>query len=112
MPRLTYTGKLPSPEQLQKDLLDAKAQTNPVDDLLDMWQKLQHYEQKYSLSSAEFYQQYQAGVLNDELQHCIAWAAAYEIFRKTKRKLEAALMRSAVRPDDLTVSRTVTHEVA
>ncbi len=110
MPQITYNGKLPSPEQFQKDLQDARAGANPVDDLLDMWQKLQGFEQKYKMTSVEFYQQYQDGVLNDELQHCLAWVAAFEIFKKTKRQLEASLMRSAVRSEEIEDSKVRTHE--
>ena len=61
---------------------------------------LRHYELKYGLSSEEFYRGYQAGILNDELQHCMRWAAIYKMFVKTKRQLENALMRLAVQSED------------
>ena len=52
--------------------------------------------QKYQMRSADFYKKYQAGSLEDELQHCLEWVTTYDFFLKTKRKLETALMRAAV----------------
>ena len=51
------------------------------------------------MSSADFYEKYQAGSLDDELQHCLEWVATYDFFMKTKRKLEVALMRAAIQPE-------------
>jgi hypothetical protein len=60
------------------------------------------FEQKYQMSSVDFYEKHQTGSLvDDELQHCIEWAATYDFFVKTKRKLEAALMRAAIQPEIL-----------
>jgi hypothetical protein len=73
--------------------------TNPVDDLLELANDLWEFEQKYRMSSVEFYEKYQAGSLDDELQHCLEWVATYDFFVKTKRKLEAALMRAAIQPE-------------
>jgi len=36
--------------------------------------------------------------LDDELQHCVEWAAVYQLFLQTQQVLEAALMRAAVQP--------------
>lgn len=96
MPKLNYKNELPSPEEFQKALAQAIANTNPVDDLLELAGDLWNYEQKYQLTSTDFYEQYQAGSLDDELQHCVEWAATYDFFLQTKRKLEAALMRAAL----------------
>ncbi len=96
MSRITYKGQLPSPEQFRKDLREAEARANPVDDLLDLWNKLQHFEQKHKLPSADFYRQFQAGTLDDTLQHCLSWAATYEIFLKARRRIEVSLMRAAI----------------
>jgi hypothetical protein len=87
MPKLSYKNELPSPEEFQKALAQAIANTNPVDDLLELAGDLWQYEQKYQLTSADFYEKYQAGSLDDELQHCIEWAATYDFFLQTKRKL-------------------------
>ena len=67
--------------------------TNPIDDLLELADRLRGYEQKYNRSSADFYRDFQAGTLDDELQHHTEWAAVYDLFVKTKRVIEATLMR-------------------
>ena len=101
VPSITYQGKLPSPGEFQESLAEAMANANPVDDLLELANCLWQFEEQYQLPSADFYSAYQAGTLNDELQHCIQWAATYETFVKTKRKLESALLRAVVQPETL-----------
>ncbi len=96
MPRLVYEGKLPSPEQFKADWAHALATTSPIDDLLELAAELKDFEQKYNMTSQDFYLRYQAGVLNDELQHCMEWAMSYNTFVKTKRLLEVALMQMGV----------------
>jgi hypothetical protein len=88
MPKLTYENELPPPDEFQKALAEAMAHTNPVDDLLELASALWEFEQKYQMSSADFYEKYRAGSLDDELQHCLEWAATYDFFMKTKRKLK------------------------
>ena len=83
MPKLIFKDKLPSEEEFQKALTQATANTNPVDDLLELSNQLRDFEQKYQMSSVAFYEKYQAGSLDDELQHCIEWAATYQLFLKT-----------------------------
>ena len=99
MSELTFRGSLPSSEEFRQMLAQAMAATNPVDDLLELGNRLREYEQKYHMSSAVFYQRYQAGTLGEELQHCIEWAATYDLFVKTKRIVEATLMRAAIQPE-------------
>ena len=99
MPKLTYDNELPAPDEFQKALAQAMTNANPVDDLLELANDLWEFEQKHQMSSTDFYEQYQAGLLNGELQHCIEWVATYEFFMKTKRKLEMALMRAAIQPE-------------
>ena len=97
MPVLTYTeGNIPTSEQFRKDLEDASKRANPVDDLLELAGLLQAYEHQYGMKSEEFYRKFQAGQLDDELQHCMKWAAFYDTYLRTRRVLELSLMRSAV----------------
>ena len=97
MARLTFTkDNLPTPEEFRQMLAQTMVQSNPVDDLLEVADELREYEQRYGMASAEFYEQFRQGVLDDELQHCIGWAAAFEVFTKLKRVVESALMREAV----------------
>jgi hypothetical protein len=98
MPKLVYKDHLPSHEKFEQDLKEAMAAINPIDDLLELARELREFEQKYGMSSEDFYLRYQAGALGDELQHCLEWAATYRIFLKTKRLLESALMRAALQP--------------
>jgi hypothetical protein len=98
MPKLVYGNTLPPPEEFQQDLNKAMAAANPIDDLLELAHELREFEQKYGMSSEDFYLRYQAGALDDELQHCIEWTATYRIFLKTKHLLESTLMRIAVQP--------------
>lgn len=101
MPELIYKDGLPAPEEFTKELSSAWANSNPVDDLLILANQLWAFEQKYQMSSAGFYEKYQAGLLDDELQHCVEWAATYKFFNQTKRQVESALIRAAVRPESL-----------
>jgi hypothetical protein len=99
MSKLTFKGRLPPQEEFCQALYQAMANVNPLDDLLELSHELREYEQKYQISSAQFYQQYQAGLLEDELQHCMEWATTYTSFVETKRQLETALMRAAVQSE-------------
>ncbi|MEA3339785.1 MAG: hypothetical protein U9R15_07450 [Chloroflexota bacterium] len=96
MGRLTFTqDNLPTSEEFERMLARTITQSNPVDDMLEIADELGEYEREYGMTSAEFYEQFNRGVLDDELQHCIGWAGAFEIFTKLKRVVEAALMREA-----------------
>ena len=99
MAELFFQDNLPPPDEFRQALAQAMAMTNPVDDLLELSGQLREYEQKHHMSSDDFYQGYQAGTLDEELQHCLEWAAAYNLFLKTRRMLEATLMRAAMLPE-------------
>jgi len=99
MPQLTYSHGLPPLDKFRRELVQAMAATSPVDDLLDLARHLREYEEKHHMLSDVFYRQYQAGALNDELQHCVEWAATYDLFIKTKHVVEATLMRAAIQPE-------------
>ena len=99
MPELTFTAGLPSQAVLRQALAEAMAAANPVDDLLILAEQLHEYEQQNAMSSASFQSRYEAGMLDDGLQHSTEWAATYDLFLKTKRALESTLMRVAVQPE-------------
>jgi hypothetical protein len=99
VPEFIFLGSVPSPAEFRQVLADAMAATNPVDDLLMLAGRLGEYERKYRMSSTSFAQRYQAGELDDEVQHCVEWATTYDLFAKTKRVVEATLMRVAVQPE-------------
>ena len=99
MPELTFTDGLPSQVVFRQALAEAMAAANPVDDLLILAAQLHEYEGKNGMSSASFQSRYEAGRLDDGLQHSTEWAATYDLFLKTKRALESTLMRVAVQPE-------------
>ena len=99
MPKLSYKGALPPREEFRQSLAQAIAATNPVDDLLQLSHQLREYEEIHQLSSPDFFQKYEAGTLEEPLQHCSEWAATYNLFMKIKRTLEATLMRAAIYPE-------------
>ncbi|MCA9952667.1 MAG: hypothetical protein KDE48_23620 [Anaerolineales bacterium] len=99
MPSLTFENELPAPNEFEKFLSQAFANTNPVDDLLQLANQLWDFEQNHQMSSTSFYEKFEAGLLDEELQHCIEWAATYNLFIKTKRKVEATLMRAAIQSE-------------
>ncbi len=99
MAKLSYKTELPPLDEFQQALTEAMANSNPVDDLLALANDLWDFEQRYKMSSIDFYEQYHAGSLDDKLQHCLEWVSTYDFFIKTKRKLEIALMRAAVHPE-------------
>ena len=85
MPQLIYQTRPPSSADFQHALAEAMANTNPIDDLLHLGNELWGFEAKYHLSSADFYEQYQRGLLNDELQHCTEWVITYDLFINSTR---------------------------
>ncbi|MBC8450269.1 MAG: hypothetical protein H8D78_21255 [Chloroflexi bacterium] len=97
MAKITITkDNVPTSEEFRRMLAEAMAESNPVNDLLEVAEELYEYEQRYGVTSAEFYERFQRGELDDELQHCIRWASAYDVFVKLKTRVETALMREAV----------------
>jgi len=97
MAKITVTEEnKPTPEELRQMLNQAMSESNPVDDLLQVAAELREYEQRYGMSSTEFLKRFHLGELDDELQHCIGWASAYDVFLKLKTRVETALMREAV----------------
>lgn len=99
MPELAFDSGLPSSDEFRQALAQAITMANPIDDLLELANRLREYEQQYNMTSADFYQHYQAGTLDEELQHCTEWAAVYDLFVKTRRMVEATLMRVAIQPE-------------
>jgi len=98
MPLLVYTkDNIPTPTEFRADLDEATEMANPVDDLLLLAKRMWQFEKKYDMPSAKFYQQFQDGVLNEELQHCFSWYTTYNVFLKEKHLIEATLIRAALK---------------
>jgi len=99
MSELHFANSSPSSDEFRHALARAIVITNPVDDLLELSARMRAYEQKYQMSSVDFYQRYQAGTLDEELQRCIGWVAICDLFLKSRRVLEATLIRSSMLPE-------------
>lgn len=92
MPLLTYTQEnLPTPAEFRADLERAAEMANPADDLILLENRLWKFEEEHGMPSAKFYQLFQEGVLDEELQHCFSWYITYDVYLKEKRSLEATL---------------------
>jgi len=98
MPKLTFKNGLPPSDEFRRMLAETIAESNPLDDLLELAEELGVCERKYGMSTEEFHAKYQTGQLGDEL-HWMEWAGTYELFMENKRRLESALMRASVQPE-------------
>ena len=95
MPKLSFTPEnMPTPEEFQRMLAEAMAESNPADELLELAHELREYERKYKMSSSEFFEQFRRGELGDDMDW-IDWAGTYQIFQRLKRRVELALMQAA-----------------
>ncbi|MFZ1757036.1 MAG: hypothetical protein WBO46_21225 [Caldilineaceae bacterium] len=97
MATLSYTHEtMPeSSEEFQHQLAEAMAASNPIDDLLELAADLRGFEEKYEMASDEFYRRFQAGEMGDDME-IIEWSALYELYWRTRRGIELALMRGSV----------------
>ena len=96
MTELVFTQEnMPEPDEFQRMLAEAVAETSPVDSLLELAVELSEYERQYGMTSFEFIERYQRGELGDDLD-MIDWAGAYHLFQRLKRRVEIALMHAAV----------------
>ncbi len=84
MSELTFENGLPRSDEFRSALAQTIAESNPLDDLLELAEELGAYERQYGMSAEEFYAKYQAGLSGDEL-HWMEWAATYELFMENKR---------------------------
>ena len=96
MPKLSFTSEnMQTPEEFQHMLAEAMAESNPVDELLELAQDLREYERKYEMKSSEFFERFQRGELGDDMDW-IDWAGTYQLFQRLKRRMELALMQTAI----------------
>ena len=97
MATLSYTQEtMPkSSEEFQRQLAEAMAASNPIDDLLELAADLRCFEEKHAMASEDFYRRFQAGKMGDDLD-IMEWAAVYDIYLRTRRRIESALMRAAI----------------
>ncbi|MBI3944001.1 MAG: hypothetical protein HY326_13370 [Chloroflexi bacterium] len=65
--------------------------TSPLDAFVAVIRSLVEYEQKYNLSSTDFYVRYQRGEMGDA-QDFIEWAGNYQHYLELKEELEEKLL--------------------
>lgn len=99
MATLSYTQEtMPkSSEEFQRQLAEAIANSNPIDDLLELAAELRGFEKKYGMASDEFYRRFKAGELGDDFDF-FNWSSCFRMYTKTRNAIESALMRAAVLP--------------
>jgi len=81
MATLSYTQEtMPkSSEEFQRQLAEALANSNPIDDLLELAANLRGFEKKYGMASEEFYRRFLTGKMGDDLD-IMEWAAVYDLY--------------------------------
>ena len=65
--------------------------TSPVDALTALIRSLVAYEQRYQMSSSDFYTQYQRGEMGDAAD-MVEWAGDYQHYLQLKAELEQKLV--------------------
>lgn len=63
---------------------------SPLEALLALQRAMTLFEQRYQLSSEEFYAQYTAGALGDA-RDFVEWAGDYQHYQRLKAELESQL---------------------
>lgn len=74
--------------------IERTAFPTPLEALLALTRSLAAFEQRYRMSSDEFYAQYQAGTLGDE-RDFVEWAGDYQHYQELKAELESKLETAA-----------------
>jgi hypothetical protein len=93
MPTLTFEkGNIPTREEMHRLIEEMRQHANPVDDLLELARTLNGFEQKYHLTSVDFFEKYQRGEMGDDMDF-IRWAGRYQMYVDLKHKIELSLER-------------------
>jgi hypothetical protein len=81
---------MPTPEEFAQLLRVSDEQYDPVEELLSLERELADFEQKYNLSSPEFYRQYQDGQIGDAVEF-VSWAGRYKLYLSLKQAISDSL---------------------
>jgi hypothetical protein len=93
MPTLTFTqDNMPTREEMHRLIEEMRQHANPIEDLLELAQTLNGFEQKYQMTNAGFFEKYQRGEMGDDLDF-ISWAGQYRMYLDLKHKIELSLER-------------------
>ena len=91
MATLDFSGnQLPALAEFLQQLREADDQYDPVEKLLTLERQLALLEQSHSITSAEFFLRYQAGVMGDSVEF-VGWAGRYRLYRELKAAISASL---------------------
>jgi hypothetical protein len=91
MPTFHYeNGQLPEPEVFARELQEAHAQYDPIDELLSLERKLMLREQQHGQNSAEFYARFLKGEGGDS-PDAVAWVGLYEAYLHLKSSISESL---------------------
>ena len=78
MPRVTTTLEMSEEEALER-IRSLKKDLNPAESLREVLDELRTLEQKYGMSTLEFYVRYQRGQMGDA-EEFMYWAFLYETY--------------------------------
>jgi hypothetical protein len=93
MPTLTFTqDNMPTREEMHRLIEEMRQRSNPIDDLVELTQEITLFEQRYKMTSSEFFDKYQRGEMGDDLDF-IEWAGQYRMYLDLKHKIELSLER-------------------
>jgi len=67
------------------------AYTSPVEALVALTRRLMAYEERYQMTSADFFARYQRGEMGDSAD-AIEWAGDYQHYLELKEELEQKLV--------------------
>lgn len=91
MPTITYTdNNLPSPEEFRRVLREAMENSDPIDELLELYGQLGEYERRYGISSEECYRRFTAGQMGDDVD-IFDWVWCYKVFVQIKSDIKQSL---------------------
>ncbi|MFM5982776.1 MAG: hypothetical protein ACKO9I_20135 [Sphaerospermopsis kisseleviana] len=65
----------------------SKLANSTQQDISDLEQRLKNFETKYQMSSSQFYQQFQAGNLGDEIEF-FEWSVFYEMWNNAQQHIK------------------------
>ena len=98
MPHLSYDeNSMPTPEEFRKALREMREQYDPVGDLLYAHRKLVLLEEKYGVSSEEFYRLFYEGKMGDDVD-MVGWVWYYRELTVLKSAISQALDKIAIEP--------------
>ena len=98
MPILEFTQQtMPNQTKFRQLLHEINEQHDPVEELLMLERQLLTLEQKYNLASSEFYRQYRAGELGDDIAF-VTWAGRYRLYISLKQAISESLKMVLAEP--------------